>query len=50
MNPCATTVLAQARWRKAELESFERNRRVQVTAAKSWPNFPAQAGGVEVDS
>jgi hypothetical protein len=24
--------------------SVERNRRVQVTAAKSWPNFQAEAG------
>lgn len=32
-EPCATTVLAQARWRTAELESFEQNGRVPVTAA-----------------
>src|ERR1700682_3131952 len=44
MTPCAPTAPSSARWRRAELKMVERNRRVQVTAAKPWPNFPAQAG------
>jgi hypothetical protein len=37
-NPCAIIEPSKAQWHRAELDFIERNRRVQVTAAKSWPN------------